>query len=355
MPNVLSPALLVWIAVTAVLMPSILFLRALLHYASVHKLVPLPALADPDCMVVMPARNEQRNIARAVRSFPPDTVIVVDDGSTDSTAAEASKAGAGVLPAPPLPKGATGKSNACAAGAAVLSSRWILFADADTWYEPEFFRAAIGCAEANNLDFLSILLTPAPQGLAEHVLTPYAQALFFAGVNPKVHAQAAFCGQCMLVRSNAYRFIGGHGALLTYLAADVKLAALAERHRLKFALIRAGALGHMRFQEGYAGLQEGVERSAFRFMLVPSWLGTSIVLTAAMAALWVPAAALLVKSGYTWAYALALLPMLWSAGWYRSWRVVLAPLAVYAILPLLWTGVTSAMTGARVDWKGRTI
>ncbi len=87
-------------------------------------------------MVVIPARNEEGNIGAAVRSLPPDSVIVVDDFSNDKTAEEAREAGAGVLPAPQPLDGAVGKSNACMEGARVLTSRWILFADADTRFEP---------------------------------------------------------------------------------------------------------------------------------------------------------------------------------------------------------------------------
>ena len=59
-------------------------------------------------MVIIPARNEEAVIARAVRSLPPDTVIVVDDHSEDRTAEAARQAGAGVLPAPRFP--ATGSA-----------------------------------------------------------------------------------------------------------------------------------------------------------------------------------------------------------------------------------------------------
>src|SRR5208282_2219346 len=99
--------------------------------------------ALPDCMVVIPARNEEAVIGRAVRSLPPDTVIVVDDHSRDRTAEVAREAGAGVLPAPDLPRNGIGKSNACAAGARALTSRWVLFTDADTWFEPGFLDAAV--------------------------------------------------------------------------------------------------------------------------------------------------------------------------------------------------------------------
>jgi 4,4'-diaponeurosporenoate glycosyltransferase len=352
----INPYLLLAFTVAAALIPSIFFLRAILNYSKLRRLVGVPPREHaPDCMVVIPARDEEANIARAVSSLPHDTVIVVDDASSDGTAEEARKAGAGVLQAPPPPRGAVGKSNACEAGAAILTSRWILFTDADTWFEPGFLDAAVACAESNALDFLSILLEPEPKSLAEHIVAPYAHALFYAAVSPQTQPAVAFSGQCILVRQAAYRFIGGHGILTKYLIEDLKMASMAQRHRLKFGSIRSGRLGHMRFHQGYGGLRDGIERSAFRFVLVDNSLGIMILATALTAALWLPAAVLLVLSNYPAGAALVLLPMLWLTGWYRSFRVILAPVAVYVTLPLLLAAAASAITGAKIAWKRRMI
>src|SRR5579859_2263938 len=164
------------------LLTSILFYRARKHYRALPLLPAVsPAETPPDCMVVIPARNEEGVVGDAVRSFPPDTVIVVDDRSTDRTAEEAREAGAGVLEAPPLIKGALGKANACMAGARILTSRWILFADADTRYRKGFLDAVVQCADDSGLALLSVHLDPRPESVAEHLLEPYAAALFFSG------------------------------------------------------------------------------------------------------------------------------------------------------------------------------
>src|SRR5512142_782045 len=85
------------------LLTSVCFYRARANYLRVPRLPPVrPGKTPPDCMVVIPARNEEGVVGGAVKSFPPDTVIVVDDHSTDKTADEARDAGAGVLAAPPL-------------------------------------------------------------------------------------------------------------------------------------------------------------------------------------------------------------------------------------------------------------
>src|SRR5215472_18349026 len=107
----------------------LLYARAFLNFKSLPVINRSTSRTTPDCMIVIPARNEASCIERAVGSLPHDTVIVVDDGSSDKTADLARAAGAGVIPASPLQRGARGKANACSSGAAALKSRWILFAD----------------------------------------------------------------------------------------------------------------------------------------------------------------------------------------------------------------------------------
>src|SRR5436190_17408363 len=238
-------------AIVFVILTTFLFLRARRRYLSLPL---LPVLkegdAPPDCMVVIPARNEEGVVGAAVKSLPHDSVIVVDDHSTDATAEEAREAGAGVLDAPPLVAGASGKANACMAGARILESRWILFADANTRYKKGFLESVVQVAEESGLALLSVHLTPHPRNLADHMIGPYASALFFSAASPRDPA-AMLHGQCILARRDAYEFLGGHAAVWKYLAEDAMLAQLAQRHGMSFAARRAGTLGRVR---NYAGL-----------------------------------------------------------------------------------------------------
>ena len=276
-------------------------------------------------------------------------MIVVDDHSQDATAEAARKAGAGVLPAPTLSPGMPGKSNACLAGARLLTSRWILFADADTWYEPGFLESAAAAAEAGSLDFLSLYLRPEYRGVAGHLLGPIAVALYFCGANPRRNAAALFNGQCLLVRRQAYEFIGGHAAVLTSLFEDLKLAALAQRHRLKLAVARTG-LSHVRIDP------RDFERNAHRFTEVSPRIGILILLAALCCALWLGALAwLLIGRQWVAATACGLAPLLLLLQWYRGVRVLLAPFGMFGILPVLARGFAAAITGRPVEWKGRVI
>ena len=79
---------------------------------------------------------------------------MVDDNSNDGTAKEAESAGAGVLKAGKLPKGALGKPHACMVGAQAIGTKWILFADADTWFEPGVMESLLHAAETPPEDCL---------------------------------------------------------------------------------------------------------------------------------------------------------------------------------------------------------
>jgi GT2 family glycosyltransferase len=337
-----------WAAGAAAVVVSVFFLIARQRYISLPRLQAAPGQL-PDCMAIIPARNEAAVIARAVRSLPPDTVIVVDDYSDDGTADAARAAGAGVILALPLPRNAIGKANACATGARVLTSRWVLFADADTWFEEGFLPSAVAFAEANGVSLLSIYLQPEYETFAERVLVPYARALFFCAASPKTNPIAMFNGQCQLVRREAYMFLGGHDAVAAQLVEDVKLATLAQRHRLKIAVAHATGLGHARMYAGYSGIRKGVERHAFRFIVVSPWIGVLILLAALSMALWLPLLAWLVKDRHWLASAVfAILPVVLLRSWY-------APIAIYGMLPILARGLVSALADRPIQWKGRTV
>ncbi len=341
-----------WIAISAFVLVCAVFARAAWNYFAIPTLAIHPDTTPSDCMVVIPARNEESTIARAIQSLPHDTVIVVDDHSSDRTAEAARKAGAGVVDAPDLPRGTTGKSNACLAGARLLQSKWILFADADTWFEEGFLNAAVATAEANGLALLSIHLRPRAQSALDSLLAPVAHLLYYVSLKTRTDPASAFNGQCILVRRSGYEFLGGHSAVLNSLAEDVKLAALALRHRLKLGIARAGRLGHVQFRDGWSVLY----RRGYRLLLYDFATGI-IALGSAAAFAWWPVATLIaaLRSGWIAPLAMLLVPLILLAIWYRNAIALLAPIAVYPAALRLFAGFWNALRGARLQWKGRAV
>jgi 4,4'-diaponeurosporenoate glycosyltransferase len=172
--------------------------------------------------IIIPARNEEHNLPTLLRSLAsqsirPREIIAVDDASTDHTSELARQHGARVINSQPLPDGWRGKTWACHQGAQAASGEWLLFLDADTWFEPEGLGRVL--AEFNQAG--GGVLSIAPH---HAVKAPYEQfSAFFnlvmlAGTGAFTLrgdrlAPRGLLGQFLLIERRAYQRVGGHEAV----------------------------------------------------------------------------------------------------------------------------------------------
>jgi glycosyltransferase involved in cell wall biosynthesis len=189
----------------------------------------------PVVSVIIPARNEEVCLDSCLKSLLSQSgitfeVIVVDDGSTDSTRRIAESFSAvRVMTAPPLPEGWCGKSNAVAFGARHARGDWFLFTDADTVHKPGSLPRAVSEAERHGADLLSYSPQQIVKGFWERALMPVVFAELAATFRPRDVSDprssvAAANGQFLLVRRHAYELIGGHSSIAHTLLEDVDLA-----------------------------------------------------------------------------------------------------------------------------------
>ncbi|HEV2643032.1 MAG TPA: glycosyltransferase family 2 protein [Candidatus Elarobacter sp.] len=199
----------------------------------------------PSLSVVVPARNEERNVERCVRSLLAQTltdveVIVVDDRSTDRTAAIlAELAGEQprlrIVPGEPLPDGWVGKPWAVAQGERAARGEWLLFTDADTWHAPHACASALAFARAHRADALTLWTYQELGTWSERAVLPTLLGMVLLASGPiaqlndpadRDHALAN--GQYVLVTRAAHDALGGFEALRGEIVEDVAFA-----HRLK--------------------------------------------------------------------------------------------------------------------------
>lgn len=187
---------------------------------------------------IIPARNEEASIARAVESIAAQPeigeVIVVNDQSTDRTgeilvelAARIPKLK--VLEAGTLPSGWTGKNYAVSLGAAAARGDWLLFTDADTFHLPGSTAYALRDAQQHDAALVSYSPEQEMETFWERALIPVvycrlAQKFSYARVNDPDLPDAAANGQFLLIKRDVYNEIGGHAAVAPQILEDVALA-----------------------------------------------------------------------------------------------------------------------------------
>jgi hopene-associated glycosyltransferase HpnB len=212
----------------------------------------LPPVPDgarlPAVDVVVPARDEAPSIAAAIDSLTrqilpggaPVRVILVDDGSTDGTAALAEAAARGaphpltVVPGAPKPPGWSGKLWAVSQGLAATTADLVLLTDADITHEPDHLARLVARAEAEDLDLVSEMVLLHCESLAERVLVPafvyFFQLLYpFARVADPRSRMAGAAGGTVLIRRRALDRIGGIAAVRGALIDDVALGTAVKR------------------------------------------------------------------------------------------------------------------------------
>lgn len=340
----------------------------------------------PFVSVVIPARNEQRNIERCARSvlsttYPRVEVIVVDDHSTDGTREIAAEIAATdsrlrVIQAPALAVGWFGKQWACATGAREARGELLLFTDADTRHAPDLLPRAVNALGRERADLVTLAGHQEMHSFWERVIQPQLFVLLsirYGGTEHVSRAKRASDvianGQFILMPREAYDAVGGHAAVRDVVAEDMALAQAFVRAKRRILLLFAQAQfsTHMYASLGelvrgwrknvYAGGRKAALGGAIGRALYPA-----ILLAMPTAALAPPVALVLAATGalsaawLTWSVVVVGFSLVFWAAVYRFTGESIGYALTYplGLAMLLYISAGAVARGSRVEWKDRT-
>eukprot|EP00756_Hemistasia_phaeocysticola_P054225 Hpha_TRINITY_DN30156_c0_g1::TRINITY_DN30156_c0_g1_i1::g.110679::m.110679 len=250
-----------------------------------------PLASDRKITVIVPAYNEEGNIAKCIvaaleatdRDASGFELIVVDDMSKDGTHAEAMKVKEShprgslltILSAGPRPEGELwlGKCWAVWQGAQKATGEWLVFVDADVLLKKGGLERAVAVAEKEDCDLLSGDVSFRCDNCAERMIQPIVlQNLVLNNDHASVNAPASesdlasAAGHIMIFKKESYFAFGGHGNenIREHVVEDVMLATLVKNFAGGTAkFYDFTSVAEIQMYDGWSELIEGYSKNIY--------------------------------------------------------------------------------------------
>ncbi len=359
------------------IVPAALFVRNL----ALYRAPPMPGSACPSCSVLIPARNEERNVRRALCSILASRgvqfeVIVLDDGSTDRTADIVREMAqhdhrVRLETAPPLPAGWCGKQHACSVLSELASHRLLIFLDADVRLRPDALSRMASFMEQNGVALASGVPAQEMKTFSEQLLIPLVHFVLLgflpigrmrSGLDP---ACSAGCGQLFVARREAYAACGGHRAIPSTLHDGPKLPRVFRAAGFATDLFDATDVAVCRMFSCGAEVWGGLSRNAHEALGSPRLIApvTVLLLGGQVLPVCLLGAIGLVGSASPLAVALLLLgtvasflPRMLAVVRFQQplGSALLHPIGICALLMIQWFAFLRSRSGLPAVWKDRS-
>lgn len=286
--SILSSAILIlWLATLANTILSLVFVPRLRAGDRPRR--------TPFVSILIPARDEERRIGETVRgllaqTYPVFEIVVVNDRSTDSTAAilesfhdERLRVVTGEEP----PPGWLGKPWALHQASRHARGELLLFIDADIHYAPEGVAAAVARIEKAGVPMISLLPRIEMRGFWEHLAMPNLATMAFCVLplwlanRTRSRTLAVGGGPGNLVVRSEYEAAGGHESLKDSVVDDVALARLLRRNGCRTEMALASDLVSVRMYHGLRETIDGFTKNTFT-VFGRSYLATFVIVMLAL-------------------------------------------------------------------------
>jgi glycosyltransferase involved in cell wall biosynthesis len=365
-----------WLAAATLLLTIVVTIELLIGNRSVDALrdiSPVPGTASKKVSIIVAARNEQRNIRSALQSlldlvYPNYELIVVDDRSEDATgkildAMAASTPRLNVIHVDNLPAGWLGKNHALWIGSRRSTGDYLLFTDADIIMEPTIVTRAVTYMERNRLDHLAA--TPSMQ-MPTTLLGMFGVSFIavfslfsrpWKSKDPKSRYHIGI-GAFNMVRSEAYRRVGGHETIRLRPDDDIKLGKIIKKGAFLQGVAYAPEFLAVEWYASITEVIKGLEKNTFSgadYSILMVVIGASSQI---ICSVW-PFAALFRTSGVTWGLNLAIILLsliLYSdcARFHHSriWYAIGYPLATTLFAVIVMRTMILNLVQGGIYWRG---
>lgn len=253
--------------------------------------------------VLIPARNEEQNIARLLsmlykQNYPNFEVFIYNDASEDNTEKIVEdfcldKSNFSLINGTDLPENWLGKNHACYQLSLKASGDYLLFLDADIRIKEDLITSSLAFLKKNELSLLSIFPVQEMKSFGEKITVPIMNWILTSLLplifikNKKWFGWAAANGQFMLFEAENYRANNWHQKVKHEAVEDILIAKKMKQQNYKIhTILSNGAISctmYSGFSEAINGFSKNVlqffsERYFFLFVfLSSSFLGMVLV------------------------------------------------------------------------------
>jgi glycosyltransferase involved in cell wall biosynthesis len=243
---------------------------------------------NPFISVLIPARNEEKNIANLLNDIARQDyinyeVIVFDDQSSDSTAEIVeryvrSDNKVRMINSDSLPEGWTGKNRACHLLSKAAVGEYILFLDADVRIGKGLLRNAASYAYRNDMALVSIFPRQIIKTIGEKITVPLMNYILLSLLplilvrKTPFKSLAAANGQFMFFNSAVYNSLEPHRLMKNSKVEDIEISRLLKRRKYKVACLLGDESIRCRMYRGFDEAVHGFSKN------VAAFFGNSILL-----------------------------------------------------------------------------
>jgi len=250
---------------------------------------PVTAAGNPRVSIIVPARNEQQDIAQTLNQllaldYDNYEVIAVNDRSTDRTgeimdrvAAESvARERLKIIHVSQLGPRWMGKTHAMWTAGKQATGDWLLFTDADVLFKPDSVRRALAYGEAEGADHVVLFPQMIMKRPGEKMMVAFFQTLFVFGHRPWKVADPKSkdhmgVGAFNMVRRSVYEEVGTFERLRMEVLDDMKLGKVVKESGHVQRNVFGGDLISLRWAKGATGMVNNLTKNFFAILSFQWW------------------------------------------------------------------------------------